>query len=487
MRRVKLRVIVQEKNVHPSRFASAGRMNFGPRWSTKKVETQQTGCWYNRSYSCKKIRLDNHYLKEESTMNLSNGNSTLRMHKMIASRMLALLLASSLAAGSLTALSAQASISQPVQSAVSSAHLSFYDRQNPPTVQSATTYASLKLPAYTNKPSVVLNKNKPRFTSTQLKVRKEYERYSSLDKYKRAQTAIACLGKKTLPTAKRGSIGMVKPAGFQTTKYDFIDGKYLYNRCHLIAYELSAENANVKNLTTGTRYMNTKGMLPYENKVAAFIKKTGKHVLYRTTPIYNGTELIPRGVTIEARSLEDNGKGICFYVYCYNVQPGVKINYKNGSSTATGNASAVNSKAGWKKVNGKWYYYKSDGKTIVKSSWLKLSGNVYYVNKNGVRVTGWQTIGGKKYYFNSSGVMATGKRTIGGKSYNFGSNGVLQTGSGGSGTNVTASYIGNKNTKKFHKASCSSVGKMNASNKVGFNSRSAAISAGYDPCKKCNP
>ena len=447
---------------------------------------------------------------------ITNEKSSNHLYKRITSRLLTLLLAVSLAAAPL-AVPAQTKVSAPLTP-------SLVDTRTPTVAEpkSAVTYGSLKPAAFKNKPAIVLNNNKPKFTAAQLKSRKEYERYSTLDKYGRAQTAIACLGKKTMPTVPRGSIGTVKPAGFKTTKYDFIDGKYLYNRCHLIAYELSGENANKKNLTTGTRYLNIKGMLPYENKVAAYIKKTGKHVLYRTTPIYNGTEPIPRGVTIEARSIEDNGKGICFYVYCYNVQPGVKINYRTGASSADGTVKA--SKAGWKKVNGKWYYYKADGKTIVKSSWLKLSGKVYYVNKNGVKVTGWQTIGGKKYYFdasgvmatgwktisskkywfdskgvmatgwktistkkywfNSSGVMATGKRTIGGKTYNFDSNGVLKTGSG---TNVTASYIGNKNTKKFHKSSCSSVKSMNESNKVGFNSRSAAVSAGYTPCKNCNP
>ena len=441
------------------------------------------------------------------------------LHKRIASCFLTLLLAVSLAT---------APLAVPVQANVFGTPSPYLIDTRTPTVfkpKSAVTYGSLKPAAFKNKPAIALNNNKPKFTAAQLKSKKEYEKYSALDKYGRAQTAIACLGKNTMPTAPRGSIGTVKPAGFKTTKYDFIDGKYLYNRCHLIAYELSGENANKKNLTTGTRYLNIKGMLPYENKVATYIKKTGKHVLYRTTPIYNGTELIPRGVTIEARSIEDNGKGICFYVYCYNVQPGVKINYKTGASSADGTVEA--SKAGWKKVNGKWYYYKADGKTIVKSSWLKLSGKVYYVNKNGVRVTGWQTIGGKKYYFdasgvmatgwktisskkywfdskgvmatgwktisskkywfNSSGVIATGKRTIGEKTYYFDSNGVLKTGSGGSSTNVTAAYIGNKNTKKFHRSTCSSVNAMNESNKVGFKTRTEAISAGYTPCKNCNP
>lgn len=459
-------------------------------------------------------------------MNPTNGNDN--MFRKFTNRLLTVLLAASVAAGTFLGPFAGPLVTQAAaaQQADSTATSFISDQQSPIVLQQASiTYTSLKPPAYKSKPAVVLNNNKPKFTSAQLKARKEYEKYSALDKLGRAQTAIACLGKKTLPTAPRGSIGMIKPAGFKTTKYDFIDGKYLYNRCHLIAYELSAENANKKNLTTGTRYLNTKGMLPYENKVASFIKRTGKHVLYRTTPIYNGSELLPRGVTIEARSLEDNGKGICFYVYCYNVQPGVKINYKDGTSAATGTVPTT-TKAGWKKVNGKYYYYKSDGKTVVKSSWLKLDGKVYYVNSTGVRVTGWQTIGGKKYWFNSSGVMATGwktisskkywfdskgvmatgwktiggkkywfnssgvmatgTRTIGGKQYTFDTNGALKS-SAGSGTNVTASYIGNKNTKKFHKAGCSSVASMNASNKVGFNNRADAISAGYEPCKRCNP
>ena len=463
-------------------------------------------------------------------MNPVNGKD--KLIKKPGARLLAALLAVSLAAGTFIGPSAgplitPAAAAQPAAQPSQSISTSLYSDH--PSLQvrktSSVTYSSLKPPAYKSKPSVILNKNKPKFSSTQLKARKEYEKYSALDKYGRAQTAIACLGKKTLPSAPRGSIGMVRPAGFKTTKYDFIDGKFLYNRCHLIAYELSGENANKKNLTTGTRYLNVKGMLPYENKVAAFIKKTGKHVLYRATPIYNGSELIPRGITIEARSLEDNGKGICFYVYCYNVQPGVKINYKDGSSKATGTVQKT-TKAGWKKVNGKYYYYKADGKTFVKSSWLKLSGKVYYVNKTGARVTGWQTIGGKKYWFsgggvmatgwrtinkkkywfdskgvmatgwktisnkkywfNGSGVMATGTKTIGGKQYTFDANGVLKSNTG-TGTKVTAAYIANKNTKKFHRSSCSSVSSMNESNKVGFNSRSAAISAGYEPCKRCNP
>lgn len=135
-----------------------------------------------------------------------------------------------------------------------------------------------------------------------------------------------------MPKEKRGSIGQVKPSGWQTAKYDFVDGKYLYNRCHLIGYQLTAENANERNLITGTRYMNVDGMLPFENMVADYIKETGNHVLYRVTPVFNGNNLVASGVQMEAMSVEDKGAGISFNVFCYNVQPGVEINYADGKS-----------------------------------------------------------------------------------------------------------------------------------------------------------
>ena len=143
---------------------------------------------------------------------------------------------------------------------------------------------------------------------------------------------MACLGQELMPTEDRGAIGMIKPSGWHTVKYDFVDGKYLYNRCHLIGFQLAGENANEQNLITGTRYMNTEGMLPFENMVADYITETGNHVLYRVTPVYDGDNLLARGVQIEALSMEDNGKGICFNVYCYNAQPGVTINYATGDS-----------------------------------------------------------------------------------------------------------------------------------------------------------
>ena len=135
-----------------------------------------------------------------------------------------------------------------------------------------------------------------------------------------------------MPTEKRGNIGQVKPSGWQTVKYDFVDGKYLYNRCHLIGYQLTAENANKKNLITGTRSMNVDGMLPFENMVADYIKETKNHVLYRVTPIFIGDNLVASGVLMEAQSVEDEGEGILFNVFVYNVQPGVAIDYETGES-----------------------------------------------------------------------------------------------------------------------------------------------------------
>ena len=139
-----------------------------------------------------------------------------------------------------------------------------------------------------------------------------------------------------MPTEKRGSSGQVKPSGWHTIKYDIVDGKYLYNRCHLIGYQLTAENANTQNLITGTRYLNVEGMLPFENMVADYIKETNNHVLYRVTPVFDGDNLVANGVVMEAESVEDMGEGILFCVYCYNVQPGVAINYATGDSKLDG-------------------------------------------------------------------------------------------------------------------------------------------------------
>lgn len=187
------------------------------------------------------------------------------------------------------------------------------------------------IPTYSNSPYVEINNNKPYFTESDL-VNKSYESYSDLDKLNRCGAAVACIGKDIMPTEERGAIGSVKPSGWQIAKYDIVDGKYLYNRCHLIGYQLTAENANEKNLITGTRYMNVQGMLPFETNVAEYIKKSNNHVMYRVTPIFDDNNLLASGVLMEAKSVEDNGAGIEFCVYCYNVQPGIEIDYATGKS-----------------------------------------------------------------------------------------------------------------------------------------------------------
>ena len=200
--------------------------------------------------------------------------------------------------------------------------------------QSTVSYASdlEDIPEYDGKPYVIINDNEPYFDQGDFTT-KSFEEYSPLDDLGRCGVAFANIGEDIMPTKERGSIGMIKPSGWQTKKYDFVDGKYLYNRCHLIGYQLSGENANEKNLITGTRYMNTEGMLPFENEVADYVKDTGNHVLYRVTPVFEGDNLVADGVLMEAMSVEDRGLDIEFNVFVYNVQPQVKIDYQTGKSS----------------------------------------------------------------------------------------------------------------------------------------------------------
>lgn len=192
------------------------------------------------------------------------------------------------------------------------------------------TYKLENIPEYNGKPYVIMNNNQTNFTEKQLSF--SGESYSDLDLLGRCGVAFASVGLDTMPTEKRGSIGMVKPSGWHTVKYSIVNGKYLYNRCHLIGYQLTGENANPKNLITCTRYMNTTGMLEFENKVADYVKETQNHVLYRVTPVFEGNNLVASGVEIEAKSVEDHGKGLEFHVYVYNVQEGIEIDYSSGDS-----------------------------------------------------------------------------------------------------------------------------------------------------------
>lgn len=192
------------------------------------------------------------------------------------------------------------------------------------------------IPYYTDKIYVEINGNKAEFSDEDKKCIDAFEEYSDLDGLGRCGVAYANICKELMPIEKRGSIGMIKPSGWQFVKYDSVDGKYLYNRSHLIGFQLAGENANEKNLITGTRYFNVEGMLPFENEVAEYVKETNNHVLYRVTPVFKDTELVARGVKIEAYSVEDSGKGVEFNVFVYNVQPDITINYQDGTSSGSG-------------------------------------------------------------------------------------------------------------------------------------------------------
>ena len=188
------------------------------------------------------------------------------------------------------------------------------------------------IPAYSGDAYIEINGNVPFFTDDELPA-ESFEYYSELDSLGRCGVCVASIGRDIMPTEERGEIGSIQPTGWHTVKYSgIIDGNYLYNRCHLIGYQLAGENANDKNLITGTRYLNTEGMLPFEDMVADFVKETGYHVMYRVTPVFDRNNLVADGVLIEAESVEDGGQGISFNVFCYNVQPGIIIDYATGDS-----------------------------------------------------------------------------------------------------------------------------------------------------------
>lgn len=209
--------------------------------------------------------------------------------------------------------------------------IGYYTQKELDNTYSKAPYMIESIPEYQGQEYVYINNNIPNFTEEDITTT-SFEKYSNLDYLGRCQVAYANIGIDLMPTEERGSIGMIKPSGWHTVKYDIISGKYLYNRCHLIGYQLTGENANEKNLITCTRQMNTGVMLNYENLVASYIKKTGNHVLYRITPIYKDKDLVATGVQMEGYSVEDSGEGIKFNIFVYNVQDGIIINYENGDS-----------------------------------------------------------------------------------------------------------------------------------------------------------
>lgn len=238
----------------------------------------------------------------------------------------ALLVASLLVTVQLAGCSLSSEITQPPSQSVPT---------STPTVES---YDLDSIPAYTDEPYVVLQENVPDFDSSDFTTQ-AFETYAPLDELDRCGVAYANICTELMPTEERGSIGQVKPSGWHTVTYDNVDGRYLYNRCHLIGFQLAGENANEQNLITGTRYMNVEGMLPFENQVADYVEETENHVLYRVTPIFHGDNLVASGVQMEAWSVEDQGEGVCFNVYVYNVQPGITIDYATGESWLEGTAS----------------------------------------------------------------------------------------------------------------------------------------------------
>lgn len=295
-----------------------------------------------------------------------------------------------------------------------------------PTGEGTSAFSLREIPAYSGTPYTEVNGNQPYFTEEELTTQ-SFETYSELDSLGRCGVAYANVGQDLMPTEPRGEIGAVKPTGWHLVKYDNVDGKYLYNRCHLIAYMLAAENANPQNLITGTRYLNVQGMLPFETKVCDYVKNTGNHVLYRVTPIFDGDNLLADGVLMESYSVEDAGEGISFCVFAYNVQPGIGIDYATGDNWAEGSGT-----------------YQSTVASVAEETPVPQPET-----DTAVQITP------------ESSVSQESRETT---------------------------YVLNTNTKKFHYPTCSSVDDMKEKNKqIYTGSRDEVINMGYVPCKRCNP
>jgi len=289
-------------------------------------------------------------------------------------------------------------------------------------------FSLAEIEPYTGQPYAIVNGNLPYFSEEDLTAQ-SFEFYSDMDDLGRCGTASASIGTDLMPTEERGNIGQVKPSGWHLIKYDIVDGRYLYNRCHLIGYQLTGENTNEKNLITGTRCLNVEGMLPFENMVADYVKETENHVLYRVTPVFEGNNLLASGVLMEAESVEDNGNGILFCVYIYNVQPGIIIDYATGESSLAPKTP-------------------EEAETTTPPQSPAAETNMPPQPPEDAVVPDPPAEAGSQNRI----------------------------------------YILNTNTKKFHYPSCSSVDQMKESNKKeSSESREDIISQGYDPCRRCNP
>ena len=294
------------------------------------------------------------------------------------------------------------------------------------------------IPAYSGVTYIEINGNEPEFTSDEMNARPGTEVYGKLDSLGRCTGAFANVGLETMPTEKRGDISEVRPSGWKQNFYDFVEKEAVYNRSHLIGYQLTAENANEENLITGTRYMNADGMEPFESMVASYVKRTKNHVIYRVVPIFVGKNMLASGVHMEAESVEDNGRGICFNIYCYNVQPGVGIDYATGENWAEKNGEYKNYNAGY-----------GDSSTSP-------TGNK--TNNSGEKTQSSST---------SSNSNAKPSSSSNAKA---------------------ATYVLNTGSMKFHKPSCQGAQNMSGSNKKTVKAtRDELIKKGYAPCGSCNP
>lgn len=302
------------------------------------------------------------------------------------------------------------------------------------------------VPSYADEPSVAINQDVPFFDAAD-KARTSFEEYASLDDLGRCGVAFALVGEETMPVEERGSIGAVRPSGWQIAKYDWVDGKYLFNRCHLIGYQLAGENANECNLITGTRYLNVEGMLPLEDQVASYVRETGNHVLYRATPMFAGNNLVASGVLLEALSVEDDGAGVSFCRWCYNVQPGVVIDYATGDNHAQESGEVIDVP----RTSGE-FASSAASAAEAESDTSDASAS-------------------------SAALPASDASDVSD----------ISDSSGASDSNVR-SYILNANTKRFHLPGCSAVSRMKETNKIDFEgTREQVIAQGYTPCGLCNP
>ncbi|MCI9337832.1 MAG: DNA/RNA non-specific endonuclease [Lachnospiraceae bacterium] len=317
--------------------------------------------------------------------------------------------------------------------------------RNPEPSEETAHPSQPEIEPYSGQPYAVVNDNVPYFSEEDLTTQ-SFESYSELDELGRCGAAYACVGLDLMPTKERGQIGNVRPTGWHTIKYnEIIDGNYLYNRCHLIGYLLSGENANEKNLITGTRYLNVQGMLPFENTVADYVTQTGNHVLYRVTPIFLGDNLLASGVLMEAKSVEDRGEAVSFCVYVYNVQPGIAIDYATGESAL-------------------------DPNTQTPTSGTAAMPDV--PSSDSAEDPG----AGQTVDFDDSAVSSPE------------SSQPPAPQDPPADVPQGTSYILNTNTHKFHYPACGSVKQMKDKNKQEYTgSREDVISMGYDPCKNCNP